>query len=211
MTDRGIIFSAPMVRALIEGRKTQTRRKIKEWRYGAPRLPYMPGDRLYVREAWKPGAWRDDGRVAVDYRASLELTNTPWIGLPESAEWPTLWEDWTREIEAAGSRPDEDGMHHWKPGKSPMRWRPSIHMPRWTSRLTLTVTGVRVQQLQEISEADARAEGIKGAFLPWPQGFWTYRPYFADLWNSLHGPDAWDQNPWVVAVSFTVRKGNIDA
>ena len=92
----------------------------------------------------------------------------------------------------------------------PPRWRPSIHMPRSASRLTLTVTEVRVQRLQDISEEDARAEGIEGEFLPWPQGYWTYRPYFAELWNSLHGPDAWDANPWVVALSFTVQHGNID-
>ena len=72
------------------------------------------------------------------------------------------------------------------------------------------MTEVRVQRLQEISEADAKAEGVDGQFLPRP-GYCTFRPYFADLWNSLHGPDAWDANPWVVAVSFTTRKGNIDA
>lgn len=275
MTDRPIIFSAPMVRALIAGRKTQTRRVIKpqpparpepnchpshEPRHEIPyldaycgeprtpqnprgmsrnwhwwqvddrpglvacRAPYAPGDRLYVREAWKPGAWRDDGRVAVDYRASPELINTPWITMPEGVDWGDLWCRWTDEIVSAGSIPDDDGMHHWEPGKSPMRWRSPIHMPRWASRLTLTVTEVRVQRLQEISEADAEAEGIerlksgRGFYDPTVSkaavhfGDWTStaRQGFCRLWNSLHGQDAWDANPFVCAITFTVRQGNID-
>jgi hypothetical protein len=265
MPDRPIIFSASMVRALLEGRKTQTRRVLKPqpsaevarfqrvfseppffealdhagkpferafpypkgcvspW----PRLLYAPGQRLWVREGWKPGAWRDDGRVAVDYRASPELTNTPWITLPESVDWPTLCEGWTPEIEAAGSMPDEDGMHHWEAGQSPLRWRSPIHMPRWASRITLTVTDVRVQRLAEISEGDALAEGIKpqsqktaregGAVTGWGydgpdgRGEPTARAAYRALWNSLHGHDAWEANPWVAAVTFSVRRGNIDA
>jgi hypothetical protein len=127
-------------------------------------------------------------------------------------------------------------------------WRPSIHMPRWASRLTLTVTGVRVQRLQEISEADARSEGASwrlgcSGFLGKDAGWsmdWSRvgemsafahrkpggpakapltekdislpdaRMAFASYWNSLHGPDAWDANPWVVALTFTVQRGNID-
>ncbi len=244
MTDRPIIFSAPMIRALIEGRKTQTRRvlcqydperdpphagpffsghKVAVWtdREGTPwRYPgakgSATGDRLWVREAWKPGAWRDDGRVALDYRASPELTRTPWIKLPETADWQTLWPRWTDELSAAGSVADIDGIHHWEPGQSPMRWRPSIHMPRWASRLTLTVTDVRVQRLQDITEADAKAEGIErhgGNFTGYGKDadLWmTATNSFRSLWNSLHGPEAWDANPWVAAISFTVRQGNID-
>lgn len=106
------------------------------------------------------------------------------------------------------------------------RARPSIHMPRWASRITLTVTDVRVQRLQNISEADAWAEGCKPGELndrgepfpaeePHPKCGWVgwdcARDWYADLWDSLHGPDAWETNPWVAAYTFTVQSGNIDS
>jgi hypothetical protein len=96
-------------------------------------------------------------------------------------------------------------------------WIPSIHMPRWASRLTLTVTDVRVQRLHEISDDDAVAEGCecdsdgwRDYLFPSTQCCGTARDSYRTLWNSLHGPDAWDANPWVVAVSFSVQHGNID-
>jgi len=103
-------------------------------------------------------------------------------------------------------------------GKFGAKWkaRPSIHMPRWASRLTLTVTDVRVQRLHAISEADAIAEGIKlhGDFFT---GYGKAADQwmgpldsFASLWISLHGYEGWDENPWVVALTFTVQRGNID-
>lgn len=243
MVDRPIIFSAPMVQALLAGRKTQTRRRLKPQPYVVQErdgvrwwnLAGMPGgnivmgddallrahkkpavgDRLWVREAWKPGSWREDGRAALDYQASPELTQTPWLFPPD---FEYLWIKWTDELIAAGSTPDDEGMHHWAPGQSPLRYRPSIHMPRWASRLTLTVTDVRVQRLQEISEADARAEGM--TFLGTPPDTWgiedlvssvAARRSFWLLWNQLHGAGAWEQNPHVVALTFTVEQRNIDA
>ncbi len=201
MTDKPIIFSAPMVRALLDGRKTQTRRLLKgrsgiiaarsviqnglHWlaieydRSWPLRLPYAPGDRLYVREAFSYD------RLDVDRDGTLP----PWYwadGNPSNGDW---------------SRP-----------------KPSIFCPRWASRITLTVTEVRVQRLQEISREDAIAEGIEGDTDGWfdyllPATQCCARPQdsYATLWNSLHGPDAWDANPWCVAISFTVQKGNIDA
>ena len=200
MTDKPIIFSAPMVRALLDGRKTQTRRLLKgrsgiiaarsviqnglHWlaieydRSWPLRLPYAPGDRLYVREAFSYD------RLDVDRDGTLP----PWYwadGNPSSGDW---------------SRP-----------------KPSIFCPRWASRITLTVTEVRVQRLQEISREDAIAEGIEGDTDGWfdyllPATQCCARPQdsYATLWNSLHGPDAWDANPWVVALTFTVQYGNID-
>ena len=85
-------------------------------------------------------------------------------------------------------------------------------MPRWASRLTLTVTEVRVKRLQEISETDAQTEGVESVTVedtPRPAA-WSLRQDYSRLWDSLHGHDAWEANPWVVAVSFDVRKGNID-
>ena len=179
MTDRPIIFSAPMVRALLDGRKTQTRRVLKppygtlEYRPDGTWRPictkFFPGDRLWVREAWLTSGKNQEGG----------------------------WELWDYALGAPEAQPD------W------VRKMPSIHMPRWASRLTLTVTEVRVQRLQEITAEDCTAEGI-----PWePDALAPYEwsvSRFADLWNSLHGPDAWAVNPWVCALTFTVQRGNID-
>lgn len=206
MTDKPIIFSAAMVRALLDGRKTQTRRLLKPsraaksagyehlrfdvldgmlwwWdgehdRVGASQAyPYAIGDRLYVRE-----------------------TFCPRLGYPAPIAKP--------HYRADNNRPEWRGL-----------WKPSIHMPRWASRLTLTVTDVRAQRLQDISEADAVAEGAEPCKREWAgvEEFglssdpFAHRRGFQNLWNSLHGADAWDANPWVVALTFKVQRGNIDA
>jgi hypothetical protein len=233
VTERPILFSAAMVRALIDGRKTQTRRICKwqpgdadkvfqladgNWHVCGPHgdhmspfdVPYSTGDRLWVKETWKPGSWRDDGRVAIDYRATPELVNTPWVHLPEKVDWPDLWEKWTNELRANGSIPDRRGHHKWEPGQSPLKWRSGRFMPRWASRLTLIVTDVRVERLQDISEVDALAEGVDRIHYP-DTGDWGWpQQAFRDLWNSIIGADAWDANPYVVAIGFTVKHGNID-
>lgn len=208
MAERPIIFSAPMVRAMLDGRKTQTRRvlplahpkfshqnvldpdmlvdKQYVWFWDGVHdcvgaswpLPYAPGDRLWVRE--NCATWGDHEAI---YRAD------------DAVEYGLAVSD----------------------GKFGAKWkaRPSIHMPRWASRLTLTVTDVRVQRLQDISEADAVAEGCDAVLaltIKRPNGAHPGNPRecYCDLWNSLHGPGAWDANPWVVAVTFTVQRGNID-
>lgn len=177
MTDRPVIFSAPMVRALLEGRKTMTRRLAYHERRtrnpaiaesptfiaASPWQRVQPGDRLWVREA----CMSDPDRFTI-YRADWERYNVC----------------------------------------DTMRWRPSIHMPRWASRLTLTVTAVRVERLQEISTDDALAEGC--GLRDGMHHLALRIAEFRDLWNSLHGPSAWDANPEVVALTFTVAKENID-
>jgi hypothetical protein len=202
MADRPIIFSAPMVRALLDGRKTQTRRVLKP-PYGT--LEYMPdrtwrpictkffkGDRLWVREAI--------GQRKASF-LGIESTN----GVMEAF----YLADDEDVVESAGFN-----LCPWWRGKGSLS---PIHMPRLASRLTLTVTDVRVQQLQDISEADCAAEGI----LRTDSGHFDYHEHaeirfttalgaYRDLWNSLHGPDAWAANPWVIALTFTVSKCNID-
>lgn len=207
MADRPIIFSAPMVRALMDGRKTQTRRVmnpqpsgIKSARTFGPGWAIAPesnrctvdfkapafvfGDRLYVREAWSgPYAWHN-----------MKPADRRKCGSPQALDvW--YWADGNPEC------------GDWE---SP---RPSIHMPRWASRLTLTVTEVRVQRLQDISEDDAAAEGVHATRVM-SEGYHLSSPSFVamfeGLWNSLHGAEAWDANPWVVALTFTVQRGNID-
>ena len=175
MTERPILFSAPMVRALLAGTKTQTRRVVKRNAYEksihadqfAPptcACPYgQPGDRLWVRETW--AKWgRDD----------------------QCGEGPSV----THEpiYRADGSPWDEQD-----------KWRPSIHMPRAASRILLEITSVRVERLQDISEADTVAEGIPaGEVSPADAGRFAYRL----LWESINGPDSWAANPWVWVLEF---------
>ena len=184
MTDKPIIFSAQMVRALLEGRKTQTRRVLKpqpvpylSW----PRLRYAHGDRLWVKEAHY---LTDDG----------------------DSEYAVYSEDQTAVAEHLESMARLQRSHPQVNWSKHLRLRPSIHMPRWASRLTLTVTDVRVQRLWEISEADAVAEG----FASHPPGR-SAQIQFHAIWNSLHGPAAWDANPWVWVKTFDVHLGNIDS
>lgn len=213
MRERPVLFSDEMVRAILNGRKTQTRR-LAEWPVhgvsdGRKRKVYSdpaevnaalvsdspsphkrvvspfgrPGDRLYVRECW--GIAEDDfGCQHVTYRA-------------DDAHYLIGAEDDGKQfLIRNGVQP--------KPSE-PDRWRPSIHMPRWASRLALEVTGVRIERLQDITEDDARAEG------------WVRRPevsddpevhrdaahdWFMDLWTDTYGRDSWDANPWVWVVSF---------
>ena len=194
MTDRPTLFSGAMVRALLDGTKTQTRRVLKpqpevvdqasehlesdelsgwvnvemsDGRFLRWRPPYAVGDRLYVREAFRVqhgGAIRDATGAQEDY---LE---------------PAVF------YMASG-------------GRGP--WTPGIHMPRKLSRLTLSVTDVRLQRLQEISEADALAEGI-------PQDSPDPIAAYFFLWDEINGTGASAKNPWIVAVSFTVERRNID-
>ena len=208
MADRPIIFSAPMVRALLDGRKTQTRRVLKPQPEPLGRfvgfsgsaetarckVRYAPGDRLWVREAFITGYDIDDkyGRPTGDKRVWYRATDSN-----------LTWFD-----------PDTETTLDNPP------WRPSIHMPRWASRITLTVTDVRVQRLQEISEADAVAEGIEGddygawlcyASEPKGQTHWADpRESCRTLWDSIHGPGAWGANPWVSAITSTTHRCNID-
>lgn len=202
MTDKPILFSRPMVRAILDGRKTMTRRVLNPLprrtiffdpktagldQFQPPR--YAIGDRLYVREAWRTHAEYDDMSPAA-------------MGGDEPIEYQA------------------DGAHQtWGyPAISKIgRVRQGMHMPRWASRITLIVTDVRVQRLQEISEGDAEAEGwpppderattgiaeIKDAY---PIG------WFAWLWDSLNDKRGygWGANPWVAALTFDVIKQNID-
>lgn len=191
MTERPILFSAPMVRAILDGTKTQTRRVVKpahkawiempvthqlgEW--DKRPLPYgKTGDRLWVRETWA-APHSEDARP------------------PRAIQCDQM------RIHYAASE-DRGGL----------LWRPSIHMPRWASRITLEVTGVRVERLQDISEADAIAEGIEPT-MPNP-GHWNWRDYLIEggqthavlsyktLWESINGPGSWDLNPLVWVVEF---------
>lgn len=247
MGERPILFSGAMVRALLAGTKTQTRRVVKSvelargeargvrvapgtfcyldfdgvpglsWRPfgGSPTVPYppekvatacpygAPGDRLWVRETWRPSIIHTHGLDSCDCDDVLvKYAADGSDRVFSSATGYAVAEDWT--MPDAAKRGDV----------------PSIHMPRWASRLTLEVTGVRVERLQDISEADARAEGAQVVpFYP-DDGFplsdgWTHvgddgkcvlytsaRDSFRALWESINGTDSWASNPWVWCVEF---------
>lgn len=196
MTYRPILFSAPMVRALLEGRKTQTRRIIKKQAaldaisvFGPNHL-LLPGnadlircavgDRLWVREACAIVGSVDPGFVL--YRAD--------------------------GYEAECKRHGFDSPF---PPESEVRWRSAIHMPRWASRLNLEVIDVRVERLQNITEEDAKAEGCNpdDSSLN-PNDIGPARQVFGNLWDNINGPGAWDKNPWIAAYTFLVISCNID-
>lgn len=215
MSDRPIIFSAPMVRALLGGHKTMTRRlawidydcrkeenlrrrKASVWQL------VMPGDRLWVRENAKlRSVGPASGDVSIIYQADTF----------DRAQV----KDHT--LQAGETNPYRATL-----------WTPSIHMPRWASRLTLEVTATKIERLQDISETDAQAEGVEPVEVEGhPRAWKSYETYsdgtphphaaapnreartsFRELWDSLHGPGAWAANPVIVALTFTVMPINID-
>lgn len=211
MADRPIIFSAPMIRALLEGRKSQTRRVMKEQRHVA--TPALMGDR------WQ---WRGySGAALGDANVPCAIGDRLWVR-EAHALVPASAYRCSEGVEQAINPGDNDRAAIYRAGfdrsTSGIRWRPSIHMPRWASRLTLIVTDVRVQRLQEISEGDAKAEGAVPMAMDDEGKFYlrescqggTYLCGFAGIWAHIHGPDAWDANPWVCAITFDVKRGHID-
>ena len=204
MTDKPILFSATMVQALLDGRKTQTRRIIKAPPahdaiavFGSDFLT-LPGnvDLLPIHALRGDCLW---------VRESFAVSGIGWGKKPKDARGGKV-------------HYRADPAHGWQDYWG--SWRPSIHMPRWASRLTLIVTDVRVQRLQEISNEGAIAEGIERASRGLENGWKDYsgdsqlvgpRSSFCTLWNSINGPDAWEANPWVAAYSFRVIRANIDS
>jgi len=216
MVDRPILFSAPMIRALLEGRKTQTRQLGWRGDYICPECNGQGLDAIHCPVckgagwAQKPSLWQKvkpgDRLWVRETFGYVESTSTP-AGNPMDPY--VVYRETDLEPEGFQSEP--------------FRWRPSIHMPRWASRLTLCVTDVRRERLQDISKDDAKAEGcglyvcghgwITREELRADPGYSVYlnaRNGFEDTWNSIYGPDSWNQNPEVVALTFTVHKANID-
>lgn len=243
MKERPILFSAPMVLALLDGTKTQTRRIVKPQDsvefdpdlqaspiylhsatcpgycdYGCPVLPCPfggPGDRLWVRETWR--SWNETCSDDHDDDPCEPHCNQTYVAYAATPR--------------RGFRPKPDGASiTYLDESSPLEqnpkvlgpWKPSIHMPRWASRITLEVTGVRVERLCSISEADAKAEGADRDFTPvleddredprevgYPSASdlahaeaTKHRRFFQSLWESINGAGSWNANPWVWAISF---------
>jgi hypothetical protein len=217
MTEHPILFSTEMVRAILDGRKTQTRRVLNpqpdddcgwEGIEGVGYVPtiYMPmreddlparfpygklGERLWVRESFLPdppqnGEW--------DYYSYTDGVLHNFNAIPERYRTP-------RHV-----------LHKASWDGTEIKWLPSIHMPRWASRLTLEIAGITVERIQEISEEDARAEGVAEVIVPndsdtGPNAATIYKRRFRWLWDSINskrddGWFAWDKNPYVWAIKF---------
>lgn len=207
MKERPILFSAPMVRALLAGTKTQTRRLCgdrvahfeggwwtqklgsgSKWESGlcSWHCPYgKPGDRLWVRETF---AYSVKDPCGLNETIGPETHDIVCKEGSHGGQWEHTDESGARTMVAP-------------------RWKPGIHMPRWASRITLEVTEVRVQRLQDISDEDAKAEGAPalpppGSTLPHGPGEPSHAVGFRHLWCTINGTESWDANPWVWAVGF---------
>lgn len=236
MKERGMIFNGEMTRAILDGRKTQTRRTVKPqpdedglakvtngpWVDTSERNYRCPfgdvGDRIWVREAYRfPASLDDVSPTGVGEMAVATGYRKPWA--PTFYEFTGTFSDgWT----GFETPPKVSGA-----GKL----RPSIHMPRWASRILLEITNVRVERLNAISEEDAQREGVHTEV--WDQTvvarnyaaideffqFWSedmphyvemnqlYRSSFRSLWDSIYGEESWKANPWVWVIEFKRIEG----
>ncbi|WP_368083028.1 hypothetical protein [Klebsiella michiganensis] len=211
MKERGMIFNAEMVRAILDGRKTQTRRIVKlqpdedglakvtngPWVDTSERNYRCPfgdvGDRIWVRETFQGPLF--------DYeQMEAYLEDSSRFEKPEFCQY----------ADDGGHRPEyqdaDDNLRHG--------WRPSIHMPRWASRILLEITDVRVERLNAISQEDAQAEGMeltgwRPTYSDPDSGGEVMTPYdnFAELWSSIYGDESWKANGWVWVISFKRVEG----
>lgn len=211
MKTKPILFTGPMVRAILDGRKTQTRRVVKPQPGDQPndsgfrsdilddRCPYEPMDLLWVRETFAYVNWAEDGEPQIKYKAD---GSTRWV---DYYEYDDAWGEKLSDIHAYLSRDENfkiDGV------ASDRKWRPSIFMPRWASRIDLMVNNARVERVQDISESDAEAEGCHGEMNNIGHGcVGEIAPseQFRDLWNNINGKKpgcSWEDNPWVWVIEF---------
>lgn len=205
--ERPILFSAPMVRAIIDGMKTQTRRIVK------PQPPsYI--DELHGNDLRGRAPYRlDDNETGAVLGSGFQDDNDVFYKCPYGIPGDRLW---VRECWGLFDTQPSDGPErayvYYRATDGDDRdlryqlWRPSIHMPRWASRITLEVVGVRVERVQDISEADAEAEGFERTFAAdgseYGAGLTTATEAFAALWSKITGPASWSENPWVWVVEF---------
>lgn len=227
MKEKPILFSGPMVTAILEGRKTQTRRVIKPqphkehgtcggepdtawfWRGEQDRFPtekhapYPVGTPLWVRETHAPSFKAP--KIQVAYRADGRCYG---IGGDGAGGWSGVFHGWLQDSTYRG---DRDGATLGRSLYQP--WKPSIFMPRWASRIQLMVEAVRVERVQSISPQDCKDEGVSvprcgcevcamnpGAICTADAS--VYLEAYRDLWISINGQASWDANPWVWVYNF---------
>lgn len=215
---RPILFSAPMVRALLAGNKTQTRRVIKP----------QPDHRGVFEPAMAPGIGAKLNKFAVKADVGFKPIKCPYGRVGELLYVKETWRPQIAHSHGIDSCDCEDVnvtyiadgefRHHYDDKKNfyiPDDWQmpeaadkgnvPSIFMPRWASRLTLEITAIRAERLHDISENDAVAEGCSGKI----DGLELPSEQYRDLWKSINGNKSWNANPWVWVVQFKVHHKNI--
>ena len=203
-----ILFSGPMVRAILAGIKSQTRRVVKPQpdrisfevlrdveggKYG------KPGDRLQVLETWQYADWTEDGYPFIRYRAdgTVKLQDT----IPD---------DWSERLTDIWADLSDSDNYNIDGRAADRRWRAPIHMPRWASRITLEITDMRIERLQDISHDDAIAEGVRCNHdvgnSEYDRCSMSPQAHYYEVWESIHGAGYWEVNPFVWVVSFRMVK-----
>lgn len=215
--ERPILFSGPMVRAILEGRKTQTRRIVKG------KGTWAVVDNPDSERTW-PGA-EDECGDWQDFECPYgEIGNRLWVresfcqlrrehyhdGSKPREAFMDVYDRVNGCAYAADTQPGTDGDDARR--EYGYKWTPSIHMPRWASRITLEITGVRVERLNDLSESDAIAEGIEPVRQIWKlygkrqpgtaEATGQPRKSYVSLWEAINGPGSWVANPWVWVVEF---------
>lgn len=246
MKERPILFSAPMVRAILEGRKTQTRRSIhpkpQESEYNPGSFPVwyrQPKTVVHNAKRKNPatGEWEDcKSTIKKGSLIHAQVTKEWFVdNCPYGQQGDVLWvrETWRADWVYDNSPPSKieptGGIRYEADGEETIygsyswskKTRPSIFMPRWASRITLEVIGIRIERLQDITEEDSKMEGVElnrfdsmpvEGSMTWrdysrPEGEWGYgcghaKGSYSSLWESINGPGSWDANPWVWVVEF---------
>jgi len=218
--EKPILFSTPMVQAILGDRKTMTRRIVKfpkdfDGRNVYSNDPhglkysrsddmierlfpkYKVGDVLWVRETWRIISWGDGDPFRIQYK---DMTVRSGVYLPEENALKYFIQC-EHDCLKAGLPRDRDGIWRFNAKNAPTRWRPSIFMPRSAARIFLKVTRVRVEILQDISGEDAMKEGVKIESM-WPLCIGDSYRAFSILWESINGKGSWDANPWVWVYEF---------
>jgi len=248
-----ILFSGEMVRAIREGRKTQTRRVINPqptedlrwsgWVISSSnkkhvgcaswetqrtidtgfsrddglyiKCPYgNPGDQLWVRETWRIVGWHDGEPLLLEYKDGVQMEEPGDSSDYDENKYMQYYIDCSDDMNRAGVRLDVDKNEYRcdEYGSIPTRWRSSIFMPRWASRIQLEVISIKVERVQDVTEDDAKAEGVWGLDEPYQGVGDLPTDRFRDLWDSINGnrkdksgkllPYSWEDNPWVFVVEF---------
>lgn len=210
MKARPILFNGAMVRALLDGSKTQTRRAVKS-KFEIDYLPLDLDGPIWPHHSTYSDAFEDQPMLCPYGQPGDRL----WVRETHAPQ-SDCWGAWERSMQY-GCRQDSPIIHYAADKRDKPfieKWRPSIHMPRWASRILLEVASVRVEQLQDISEVDAKAEGIKpdevrqialfGASADERADMYrraAVRPY-RHIWESINGAGSWEENPWVWVIEF---------
>lgn len=255
MKERPILFSTAMVQAIMDGKKTQTRRTISASRSGECSIkkklldfneiypngsfgvkvaqkdnnqdgvtkqlwrvapPYEVGDLLWVRESWRPISWDGDRfGVQVEFKDGATICGELFDDPDKDIDFEMKCSDIMHGKNIEYDTETESGYEGWTSDliRKHMPWRPSIHMPKAAARIWLKVTNVRVERLQDISEADIKSEGctwpkVKDGGQPkdysehFQKNMWL--SIWIDLWESINGNASWNANPWVWVVEFEV-------